>query len=193
MLKVGDVLDEGAEQIEILATAATTGGELVRARVTVATGRPAPPEHSHPRQEERFNVEQGTLGYVLGDRRLEAGPGEVVVVPPATNHTFWNAGDGPLSVVTEVRPALDFEGFLETLHVLIRDGRLAAGGRRANPLLMAVVARAYRREWRLTKLSPVARAALAVVAMIGRLAGYSAHYSVDGGSKDKSPAAPAAV
>ena len=179
MARVGQVLDEGVQQIEFLATAASTAGELVRCRTHVAPGRPAPPEHSHPKLEERFIVEHGVLGYKLGDQRLEAHPGEVVVVPPGTNHTFWNASDDQLSVVGEVRPALRFEDFVETIHVLIRDGRLPAGGKRPNPLLMAVVAMAYRDEWRLTHLSPIARRLLPAMAFLGRRAGYLAHYSPD--------------
>jgi quercetin dioxygenase-like cupin family protein len=179
MARVGQILDEGLEQIEFLATAATTGGELVRGRVSVAPARPAPPEHSHPKLEERFIVEQGVLGYLLGNERREAKPGEVVIVSPGTNHTFWNAGAGQLIVVTEVRPALRFEDFTETIHVLIRDGRLAAGGKRPNPLLIAVIAMAYRDEWRLTKLSPLARLLLPAMAFLGRRAGYRSHYSVD--------------
>jgi len=176
----GQVMDEGAEQIEFLATAADTEGKLVECRMTVAPGRPAPPEHSHPKLEERFAVEHGRMGYVLGDRRLEATPGGTVIVSPGTNHTFWNAGDDQLVVVGEVRPAMRFEDFVETIHVLIRDGRLAAGGRKANPLLMAVVAREYRDEWRLTKLSPVARALLPLLAFAGRRLGYRGHYSANG-------------
>jgi len=176
----GQVMDEGAEQIEFLATAADTDGKLVECRMTVAPGRPAPPEHSHPKLEERFAVEHGRMGYVLGDRRLEAKSGETVIVPPGTNHTFWNAGDERLVVVGAVRPAMRFEDFVETIHVLIRDGRLQPGGRRANPLLMAVVAREYREEWRLTKLSPVARALLPLIALAGRRLGYRGHYSIDG-------------
>ena len=77
-------------------------------------------------------------------------------------------------MVGEVRPALRFEDFTETTHVLIRDGRLRAGGRRANPLLMAVIANAYRDEWWLTRLSPAARALLPLLAFIGRRLGYLA-------------------
>lgn len=189
MAKAGDVLDEGEEQIEFLATSADTNGELVRCRVTMAPTRPAPPEHSHPNQEERFQVERGRFGYVLGERRLEAGPGEVVVVPPGTNHTWWNAGSDELRVMGEVRPALRFEDFVKTIHVLIRDGRLAAGGRRPNPLLMAVVARAYRREWRLTNLSGPARAMMPALAVIGRITGYRTDdFLRDEGRKPKAPA-----
>ncbi len=190
MASVGDVLDEGLEQIEFLTTSATTEGKFVRCRSRVAPGRPAPPEHSHPNQEERFQVEHGTFGYVMGDRRMEAKAGDVIVVPQGINHTWWNAGSDELSVLAEITPALRFEDFVETIHVLIRDGRLAAGGRRPNPLLIAVVAQAYRREWRLTRLSPVARAALPALAVIGRLAGYRSHYSVHGeGRESKAPAA----
>lgn len=190
MAEAGDVLDEGNERIEFLATSADTNGELIRCRMQVDPGRPAPPEHSHPAQEERFMVEAGRFAYILGDRQLEAGPGQVVVVPPGTNHTWWNAGTDQLSVVGEIRPALRFEEFVETVHVLIRDGRLPAGGRRPNPLLMAVVADAFRHDWRLTKLSPVARATLPVLAVIGRAAGYKGRYSMrDEGRESKAPAA----
>ena len=190
MPQTGDILDEGGEQIEFLATSADTNGESVRCRARVAPNRPAAPEHSHPRQEERFTVEHGRFGYILGDRRLESGPGDVVVMPPGTNHTWWNAGTDELVVVGEISPALRFEDFVETIHVLIREGMLQAGGRRPNPLLMAVVARAYRREWRLTHLPWLARVALPVLSVIGRVAGYKTHYSVrDEGRESKTPAA----
>jgi len=191
MARVGQVLDEGLEQVEFLATADTTGAELVKCRMRVAPSRPAPPEHSHPKLEERFIVEQGVLGYVLGKERLEARPGERVVVPPGTNHTFWNAGLDQLSVIGEVRPALRFEEFVETIHVLIRDGRLQAGGKRPNPLLIAVVAMGYRDEWRLTHLSPIARALLPTMAFLGRRLGYRSHYSLD--DKQSSADVPATV
>ena len=191
MARIGDVLVEPGQQIEFLATSADSGGQLVRCRIRMASNRPAPPEHSHPNQTEQFTVERGRLGYLMGDARLEAAPGQVVVVPPGTNHTFWSAGGEELEVVAEVRPALRFEDFAETIHTLIRTGRIPAGGRRPNPLVMAVVAHTYRREWRLTKLSRVARAALPILALVGGLAGYKAHYSAQGESRDSN--APAAV
>ena len=186
----GLILDEGDEQIEFLATAADTDGELVRCRVRVAPLRAAPPEHFHPHQEETFKVERGRLGYMLGTARRDAEQGELVVVPAGTNHSFWNAGDDELVVVIEVRPAMRFEDFAETIHVLIRDGKLNAGGRRANPLLLAVVADAFHREWRLTHMSPVARALLPILAFIGRRAGLRGHYRADGKAGSRAAASP---
>ncbi|HKC20706.1 MAG TPA: cupin domain-containing protein [Candidatus Dormibacteraeota bacterium] len=189
MARTGQVLEEDGEQIEFLATAADTEGALVRCRLRVATSRPAPPPHIHPRQEERFKIEAGRFGYILGSNRLEAGPGDVVVVPPGVRHAFWNAGDEPLTVVTDVRPALRFEDFVETIHVLIRNGMVAAGGRRPNLLLLAVVARQFRNEWRLTDLSPAARALLPLLAFLGRRAGFKGHYRADGESASREIAA----
>ena len=190
MAYTGQVLDEGDEQIEFLATAADTDGDLVTCRVRVNASRPAPPEHSHPRQVETFKVERGRLGYVLGSQRRTAEPGEVVVVPAGTNHTFWSVGDDDLIVLAEIRPAMRSEDFIETIHVLIRDGKLPAGGRRANPLLMSVVADAFQDEWRLTHFSPVARALLPILAFIGRRAGLRGHYRADGKAGSRAAASP---
>ena len=93
---------------------------------------------------------------------------------------FDQLGTVRLVVVTDVTPSLRFEDFAETIHVLIRDRKLPAGGRRANPLLLATVAWTYRNEWRLTKLSPVARALIPVLAFVGRRVGFHRHYRVDG-------------
>ena len=180
MAYTGLVLDEGDEKIEFLVTSADSDGALVRCRARVAPGRPAAPEHSHPEQAETFRVERGLLGYKLGSETREAGAGSVAVVPPGTNHTFWNAGADELEVVIDVQPALRAEDFVETIHVLIRDGKLNQGGKRANPMLMAVVADNFRTEWRLTNLSRVARALMPVLAFIGRRAGFRGHYRANG-------------
>jgi len=94
------------------------------------------------------------------------------VIPPGTRHTFWNAGEQPLVVVAEVRPALRFEDFAETIHVLIRDGRIAAGRPPRNPSPLAVIADAYREEWRLSAMPPLVRGMLPLLAWVGRRLGY---------------------
>lgn len=185
----GQVLDDGAEKMEFLATAADTKGELVAVRLTAAPGRPAPPEHEHPKLEERFRVEQGRLGYVNGRETRTAEPGELVVIPPATRHTFWNAGEEPLVLLAEVRPAMRFEDFAETIHVLIRDGRITAGRPPRNPFPLAVIAYAYREEWRLSALPPPVRGLLPLLAWIGRRLGYRAYYPASAGHPDSVGAA----
>jgi quercetin dioxygenase-like cupin family protein len=52
-----------------------------------------PPAHSHPNGEERFAVESGTVEFRVGRRKVVAGPGDTLVVPPGTKHAFKNIGD----------------------------------------------------------------------------------------------------
>jgi mannose-6-phosphate isomerase-like protein (cupin superfamily) len=56
------------------------------------------PLHVHP-YEEVFIVSEGVGAFTVGESELEAGAGEVVIVPPQTPHGFANKGDVPLKVV----------------------------------------------------------------------------------------------
>jgi mannose-6-phosphate isomerase-like protein (cupin superfamily) len=54
-----------------------------------------PALHKHP-YEEIFVILEGEARFVAGDRELGARPGEIVIVPPETPHSFTNSGSGPL-------------------------------------------------------------------------------------------------
>ena len=57
-----------------------------------------PPVHYHLKQDERFDVEKGTLGYVLNDMNgIVEAPG-YVFIPKGACHTFWSAGNDDLIV-----------------------------------------------------------------------------------------------
>src|SRR5262249_15578452 len=70
-----------------------------------------PPEHLHPRQDERFEVLEGTVRAVVDgqERRYEAG--DAFDIPARTPHQM--AGAGPARVHWEVRPALRTAEFFE--------------------------------------------------------------------------------
>ena len=53
----------------------------------------AAPLHRHRNEDEYSFVLEGTLGALLGERVIEAGPGSWVFKPRGEWHTFWNAGD----------------------------------------------------------------------------------------------------
>lgn len=53
--------------------------------------------HRHD-YEEVFVVGEGRGSFVIGDETVEAGPGDVVLVPAGVPHRFSNAGDGLLRV-----------------------------------------------------------------------------------------------
>ena len=51
--------------------------------------------HKHP-YEEVFVVQEGAVTFTAGDDVVEAGGGQVVVVPAGVPHKFVNTGDGRL-------------------------------------------------------------------------------------------------
>lgn len=58
----------------------------------------------HPDFDETFYVIEGTLGFRIGDRTHEAGPGTVAFVPRGTAHTFANPSPVPARSLVLVTP-----------------------------------------------------------------------------------------
>jgi mannose-6-phosphate isomerase-like protein (cupin superfamily) len=54
--------------------------------------------HRHP-YDETWVVIDGNLTFQAGDQQLEAGPGDIVIVPPETPHKFTNEGPGRANLV----------------------------------------------------------------------------------------------
>ena len=54
--------------------------------------------HQHP-YDETWVVIDGSVAFTAGDEQLDAGPGDIVVVPPHTPHKFTNRGAGQASLV----------------------------------------------------------------------------------------------
>ena len=164
------------ERVTILQSAGDTDGELLELLVEEAPTPTHPPLHSHPRQEERMEVVSGVLDYRLGDRVLKAGAGEVAVVQAGVAHTWWNSGSERLVTRVELRPALGFETFMETIYGLTRAGRVNRNGV-PNLLQAAVVFRAFREEWVPEFLPRLARTLLVpILAMVGKAVGYRSWY-----------------
>jgi len=57
-----------------------------------------PKLHKHP-YEEIFLVQEGRVTFTAGDEVIEAGGGQVVVVPAGVAHRFVNSGAGRLRQV----------------------------------------------------------------------------------------------
>ena len=74
----------------------------------------AAPLHRHTREDEYSYVLEGTLGALLGDEVVTAGPGTWVFKPRNQWHTFWNAGDTPCEIIEIISPA-GFENFFREL------------------------------------------------------------------------------
>src|SRR5262245_44411303 len=81
-----------------------TGGRyaLWEARVPPGGG---PPPHVHSREQEGFYVLEGELAFYAEGRRLTAGPGTFLNLPPGVGHHFKNESAAPARVLIQVAPA----------------------------------------------------------------------------------------
>ena len=111
MISPGQTLENPVtgERFTFTDTAASTGGELLAFDFALRPGGAVPIPHVHPIQTERFEVVDGRMTFRVGLRKLHAGPGDVVEVPPGVAHSFANAGEDEARLHVEVRPALAME------------------------------------------------------------------------------------
>jgi quercetin dioxygenase-like cupin family protein len=128
-------------------TAADSGGALLGWELMLAPGGRVPSSHAHPWQEERFTVVAGRMRFRVAGRRVIAGPGTTVTVPPGTVHSFANAGPEAARVMITTSPALSMQELLETAAAMARDQH-AAGRCRPRLLELALFMRDFEREVR---------------------------------------------
>jgi mannose-6-phosphate isomerase-like protein (cupin superfamily) len=65
--------------------------------------------HKHP-YEEIFITLEGQARFVAGDEEIDAGPGDIVIVPPGTPHAFTSAGEERLRQIDiHVSPSFETE------------------------------------------------------------------------------------
>jgi quercetin dioxygenase-like cupin family protein len=88
------------------------------------------PPHLHPRQEERWSVVEGKVGFRLGDDERVIGPedGEIPV-PPGTVHGLTSASDRDAHLRCHVIPALRLQAFLEESAAAASEGLFTPSGR----------------------------------------------------------------
>lgn len=163
------------ERITIMERPRVNGDALVWELVLAPGGR-VPNSHSHPQQEERFTMLDGTLRLRVGWRRMLARPGDVVVVPPGKVHHFANPGTVPARVAVESRPALCTEAMLETAAALASDQQ-AAGRMLPRPLDLALFMCEFDREVRAPYLpAPLVHAVLRPLRRLARSVGRDTRY-----------------
>jgi quercetin dioxygenase-like cupin family protein len=178
MIRQGDTIENPitGERVTFLKTSAETDGKLVVIDTTVAPDGAVAAEHLHPHQSERFEILSGEVEFKLGKEFIVARPGDVLMVEPGTPHRFRNLSDEEIRFRTEVRPALSFEAFLQTMFGLASDGKTNKKGL-PNPFHLAVI---MNEQFDLVRLpfppAWVQRTGLAFGAPLGRLLGYEPTY-----------------
>ena len=88
--------------------------EVLEMEATYPGDGSLPPEHFHPRQDERFEVLEGTLRAIISGSEHHYEPGETFDVPAGTPHQM--AAETPARFRWEVRPALRTAEFFERLY-----------------------------------------------------------------------------
>jgi mannose-6-phosphate isomerase-like protein (cupin superfamily) len=72
------------------------------------------PLHVHHADDEAWLVLDGALGVRVGERDVVLGPGEAVLVPAGTPHTFWNARAETTRYVLAMTPRI--RRLIDALH-----------------------------------------------------------------------------
>jgi len=182
MIRVGDTIENPVtgERLVFRKTSRETGGQAVVVETFVQPNGFVAAAHVHPRQEERFEILRGSVGFKIGGRKMVAGPGQRLTVPAGTPHKFWNAGEEEAQFVCEVRPALQFESLIETMFALAADGKTNRKGM-PNPLRLAVIANSHFDTVQLPFPPAILqRIALGMGAPLGKLLGYEPTYTPAG-------------
>jgi mannose-6-phosphate isomerase-like protein (cupin superfamily) len=94
-----------------------TGGRFSVVHHPIAPRALAAPLHFHHNEDEYSYVLEGTLGALLGDEVVTAGPGTWVHKPRGQWHTFWNAGDTPCHIIEVISPGGFEDYFREVAEV----------------------------------------------------------------------------
>jgi len=182
MIRTGQTIENPVtgERLTFHQTSRDTNGEYVLVEAILQPSAVVASPHVHPYQSERFKVLAGTVGFKVGRKAIEAGPGEVVVVTPGEAHKFYNAGDGEARFLCKISPAIEFERLIETMFGLAADGKTSKKGM-PNPLRLAVIARHHFDDVRLPLIPHILqRAALAMGAPVGKALGYKPVYEPAG-------------
>lgn len=85
-------------------------------------------EHVHPRQDETFRIEAGTVELTRDGQSPEFSPGDEVTVPAGTPHSWRPAGEADVHLSVRFSPGLTTGAFLRDLATLGHRGDLKPDG-----------------------------------------------------------------
>jgi mannose-6-phosphate isomerase-like protein (cupin superfamily) len=90
---------------QVLAGGDLTAGSVVFGEARLPARTSGPGFHVHTREDEAVFVISGVMTFLVGDRRFEAGGGQLVWLPREVPHTFANLGDEPVWAFGVTTPA----------------------------------------------------------------------------------------
>ena len=90
---------------QVLAGGDRTGQAVTFGEARVPPRTAGPGLHLHTREDEAAFVISGVMTFLVGDRRFEAGTGELVWLPREVPHTFSNLGNEPVWALGVISPS----------------------------------------------------------------------------------------
>jgi len=103
----GIVYTARGSRMAFKAIATQTGGDFSLMERTLPPGGRRPVPHRHTNCSEAFFVLDGTVSVALDGAELALGPGEFVLVPRGSLHTFGNGADAAARLLVLHAPAMD--------------------------------------------------------------------------------------
>ena len=139
MVQPGDFIDNPVtgERMTRVRTSAETGGALAEIDLELSPTAFLAAEHIHLHQEEKFEVLEGRIRLRSEGDESVRGPGEMVVVPAGSPHS-WAPEDGKgARVRLTFTPGAKIEEFFEEFFRCAREGRTNAQGVPSSPFVAA--------------------------------------------------------
>lgn len=160
---------------EFLSTADDTNGEHVSLLTNLVAKGKIVPNHFHLFQDETFEEVSGKLTIWLNGETFELGKGERVHLLKNQHHNHYNNSDETVTYIHTVSPALDFGYLVENLVGLASDGKSKNGN---YGLVQELVTLKYLDSKAYLADIPlgIQKVLMAIIAPLGRLAGYRAVY-----------------
>jgi hypothetical protein len=81
-----------------------------------------PPVHAHCNQREEGEVKAGSLGALVGNKKIVVPTGGTAVFPAGVVHAWWNAGEDLLELTGRAIPAVDLDRYLQGLFAVLNAG-----------------------------------------------------------------------
>ena len=125
--------------------------------------------HTHPHQQEIYDVTEGELEVYLNNKWQVVKPGQQVVIPEGCKHAFRNTGIQKMVAINQHVPGLRTREYFETLQKLIDEGKVTGMTGFRNGIYLSLHTAQYAD---VVKLYQPPNALIKFGALIGKVLGY---------------------
>lgn len=146
----------------------TNGQVLLLLEGSLPPGGNGPPLHVHLQENEEGHVAAGTLGAIVGSKKITVQTGGPAMLPAGIAHRWWNAGEDLLEFNGRVVPVVDLDRYLQAIFAVLN----ASNSGRPSLFYLAHIAWRHRHTQQL-KMPPLAiqRIVFPAVLLVGRALG----------------------